>query len=595
MEGACIIRFVWTEGGDAPFIFHLRDLTIDSVAYNGTIVAPETIGVPTDATYHHEVTPTATPAAGDTATVTVFYHGTMTDELGPQRWGGVSSGAGILYAMGVGFANNYVSATQHWMPCYDHPDDKALFTGRFTVIDTMTVASNGLLTDLVDEGGNEETYVWHHEHPASTYLLTFAVGPYAELNVGDAELPMLLYALPADTAMTRRSFAKLPQMVAGFGEYYGDYPFEKVGYVNTPQGAMEHQTMVSYPTSLARSGDSLNLVGAHELAHQWFGDLVSPVDFRHAWLNESFATFSEALWMEVAEGYEGYLARQQGALTSYLGQVAPFEGLLPLYDFPRASPSSNYPATIYEKGAVVVGMLRYQLAESRFFLAMRTYLQRHAYGTASTDDMIAVCEEIYGADLDWFFDQWVRQPGWPIFRITAVPGGAPSRVSVTIEQIQPESHGRYTHVPLELSLVTAGGTIDRIVTVDSMVQTFDMSISGGPLLDLLANQGPSIRTLAQFESINVSSVEDDDDAERTLFRVQPDPVTDRTDVTIVRTGGDDDDVTLRLYDSAGRKISEQEIERFPHSLSVKDLPPGLYMIILEHEDGRHTLTVTVQR
>ena len=152
MSGRSTIRLIWRDTTNRTFGFHLRDLSIDSSFYRShgsdvTIrVDHQTIGVVEDSDYHHEIdiTGRAAPAVGDTAEFVIYYHGSMTDEFGPGSWGGVSRSGTVLYAMGVGFQNNYVSATQHWMPCYDHPSDKATFTGSFRIPAGLSVASNGL-------------------------------------------------------------------------------------------------------------------------------------------------------------------------------------------------------------------------------------------------------------------------------------------------------------------------------------------------------------------------------------------------------------------------------------------------------------------
>ena len=140
MSGRTQITVRWVkEPSEGPFIFHLRldSLVIDSVLYDDQRITATEVGDPSLATYHFEVTPPSTAHSGDVAVVTVVYHGIMTDEYGPGQWGGVSSGGGVLYALGVGINNNYVSTTEHWLACYDHPSDKATFTGTFVVPSVM--------------------------------------------------------------------------------------------------------------------------------------------------------------------------------------------------------------------------------------------------------------------------------------------------------------------------------------------------------------------------------------------------------------------------------------------------------------------------
>ncbi len=594
MSGRCDIRLIWTVAMEDPiFRFHLRDLEIDSIDYRdaGTTtpvrLAHETIGDPNSAEYHHEVVAGGHPAAsGDTATFTIYYHGTMTDEFGPGGWGGVSSSENVLYAMGVGFTNNYVSTTQHWMPCYDHPSDKATFTGTFRAPESMRVASNGLVTGVVDEEDESRTWTWNHTFPAATYLLTFAVADYVEIDLGTPELPMLLFTKRLDSVATRASFERLPEMVSWFSEHFGPYPFEKVGFVNTPQGAMEHQTMVSFPTRLSRRGESLNLSGAHELAHQWFGDLVSPLDFRHAWLNESFATFSEALWLEKDGDFEGYLSGINGNLITYFGSVVSREGVLPLYDFPRASPSTNYPGTIYMKGAVVVGMLRYELGESRFFEAMRSYLDSFAYSTATTEDLQRICEEVSGKDLDFFFDQWVRRPGWPIYEIRRVDGERPGEISLTFEQIQSQEYGTFTGVSVDIGLFTQNGLVNRTVRIDSLEQTFSFDVEDEIEL-ILFNQGPNLRTLAEF-TLLLSGVEEDLRPDGSLpYQL----VTNGTALELrsLLDAASASESRVEVYSTEGGKMVANRIDSFPHVLRTDGLPSGPY--VLQLTDKRRSYSI----
>lgn len=598
MSGTCRITLRWVrDPAEGPFIFHLRllDLVIDSARYDGVAVTPTEVGDETLSTYRFEVVPPASAKRGDTAVVTVFYRGTMTDEYGSGRWGGVSSGGGVLYAMGVGFSNNYVSATQHWIPCYDHPSDKATFTGRFTVPAGMVVASNGLLTDRTTSE-TAETYTWTTNIPTATYLLTFAVANFVELKVGTGVLPMVVYAQPQDTTLTRQSFTLLPEMVEGFVKRFGPYPFEKVGYVNTPQGAMEHQTMVSFPRSLSRTGDSLNTTGAHELAHQWFGDLVSPIDFRHAWLNESFATFCESIWMEELGGFTSYLASQEGKLNDYLGQTAPREGILPLYDFARQSPSSNYPATIYDKGAVVVGMLRYELGDETFFAAMRAFLDRYAYSNAGTDSLIEVCQEVSGRDLSQFFDQWVRRSGWPILQVDVTRKPGISEGNVRIRQVQLPQYGIFRDVPVEIGFLTASGIEYKVLRLNEADQEFDISLSE-PFDDVLINRGPSLRALLQVRDLRTLGVDGNERGRGSvLYRVAPNPLRNASSITVNREGEPPvEAATLRLYDSAGRRIHTESVNRFPHIFTTDSIPSGHYLMQIVEEGHSHIIPIMIER
>ncbi len=593
-KGLCSITILWREAPTSgPFRFHLRDLSVSETRYDGAPLSVTAVGDPTSETYHYEVTAPPGAETGDTAVITIRYEGTMTDEYGSGTWGGVSSSEGMLYAMGVGFKNNYVSSTQHWLPCYDHPSDKATFKGRFKVAKDMVVASNGLVT--ISEEGENTIYEWRHNYPCATYLYTFAVAPLKVLEFGDGTLPMVVYTPPQDTAMTRQSFKLLPRMVQALADRFGPYPFEKVGYVTTPQGSMEHETMVSFAASIARNGDSINPTAAHELAHQWFGDMVSPRDFRDAWLNESFATYCEAVWAEDLGGRPGYLRALETMRVSYINQISAAEGVFPLYDFPRASPSSNYPATIYYKGAVVVGMLRYELGDSIFFAAMRDYLTRYSYGVTTTDSLKAILEAHAGTSLGWFFDQWVNRGGWPILDVsvaTEPTNDTLNRVRLRIRQRQPQEFGLYTNVPVEVGFRSSkGGITYRLVTLTGEEQTFELE-SVPDFTNITLNQGPTLRALLASGKIsgapdNIGSGNSDGPA----FTVSPTPVTAGSPLRISVADPDEcSKIRYELFDTTGSRVADGKGDSCEFTISTDRLPSGEYMLRV----GRGATTQDVQ-
>jgi len=583
MSGVCEMRIQWIgDPASGPFYFHLRDLTIDSVLYDGVPVDAVAEEAPESPVYHYRITPPATAGTGDTAVIRVVYGGEMQHELG-GTWGGVTSSGGTLFALGVGFSNNYVSATQHWLPCYDHPSDKATFHGRFRVMKGMAVASNGVLT-IVPESDSTVIYDWNHDVPCATYLLTFAVDEYVPLDFPGETPPMVVYARPRDTAATRVTFKLLPRMVHAFEQRFVTYPFEKVGYVNTPLGAMEHQTMISFPTSLSRSRDTVNSTGAHELAHQWFGDLVSPLDFTHAWLNESFATYCESAWAEELGGFDAYLKSQEMKANRYINAVAASEGLLPLYNFPRESPSSNYPETIYQKGAVVVGMLRYELGDSVFHEALRDYLTRHAYGSATTDDLRAVLEEHAGRSLGWFFDQWVYGKGWPVLTVRATPlSGALGlqEVEIRIEQIQADSLPTFVNLPVEIGFETIGGGMTyRTVRMNERLMTITMD-SIPEFRSINVNRGPSVRALlratAGLAGIDGSTMVTGSDG--IGFFIRPNPASAGAPLSVEARGFTDcGRIGYELYDSSGRYLKAGVAGDCNFTIPSADLASGSYLL-----------------
>lgn len=600
MSGVCEIRLRWVlDPATSPFYFHLRDLTIDSIYYNGVLTTATASGDPSSPIYHYALTPPSSAKVGDSATVRIVYGGEMSDELGSGFWGGVSSTGGTLFAMGVGFLNNYVSTTQHWLPCYDHPSDKATFRGRFRVKSGKTVASNGLVT-ITPESDTTVIYDWRHNIACATYLLTFAVDDYVALDFPGETPPMVVYSRPADSASTRVTFKLLPAMVRGFEERFGTYPFEKVGYCNTPIGAMEHQTMVSFPTSLSRSRDTVNSTGAHELAHQWFGDLVSPLDFRHAWLNESFATFCESVWAEVLGGYAGYLKSIESEANAYLNSVATREGIIPLYDFPRTPPSSNYPSTIYQKGAVVVGMLRFELGDSIFYAGIHDFLTTYAYGVATTEQLRSKLEAHAGRSLQAFFDQWIYGKGWPMVSIASTRqslGNGLNRVRLTLTQTQPDAQPTFTNLPIEFGFRAENGAYTyRMVRMNSRSEVVELD-SIPDYTTYTVNRGPSVRVL--MKSVNIpASVEanGNQDSGAVTFIVRPNPISKMSHFTVEAHGTTEcGGIQYELFDSSGRRLLLGRTDSCEFPIPTSGFGSGVYVLRFKHHELFHDVPVMITR
>ncbi|MCX7929313.1 MAG: M1 family aminopeptidase [Chlorobi bacterium] len=587
-ESMCSWRVRWRRAPDT-LRFHLRGLEVVRVEYVqfGRAIPVEWFarGTPTDATYHYAVPALPTHHVGDTVLLRITYRGTMTGEppYSGYSWGGVQREGNIVYALGVGFYNNYVSATQHWLACYDHPSDKASFSLAFRVPVSYVVASGGIELPPIDSLG-WRIYRFHSDIPTATYLLTFAALPASVVSVindrSALDVPIVVYARRTDSTATVRNFRLLPQMVRAFEARFGKYPFEKVGYVMTQKGAMEHQTMISYPASLARTTDSINLIAAHELAHQWFGDCVTPLDFRDAWFNESFATFCESLWREQLSGFAAYLNEQQRKISNYLNQYAKpgnpmFEGILPMYDFDRTPPSSNYPHVIYEKGAAVLGMLRWAIGDSVFFVWCRHLLERFRYGNVTIDTLVRTLAAMSGREdfVRRFFDEWIRGKGWPVLAIEALrtPSQHGWKATVHIRQIQADSLGVYTTLPLELSFIGRSDTNHRTVinTAKEMTIEFD---SLGAFTSIALNIGRSVRSLVSLASVPmVSNVEltDNEDA----INIRPIPATSTVWIVLALVP----DESIRIYDVHGAVVATippSQISVF----STEQLASGTYYV-----------------
>lgn len=496
------------------FIFHLEGLKVDGVSSMGKNLDFKAHLEDNPREFHYRVSyPDQT---SDTVEFIISYSGTMTSEINPgMSWGGVSYEELVLYSMGAGLGAPYISTTRHWLPCFDLPQDKATFKGTFIVPNNLKVASNGILTEVNDSDEGKKEFVWEHNYLAATYLLNFAAGPYIILDNFDYKIPIQIFTLAMDSIKSEFAYRRVPEMADCYSSLFGEYPYEKIGYCNTMKGAMEHQTMISFPRSIIINQytykNDNNSTMAHELAHHWFGNMVSPLDFRDTWLNESFANYCEALWEKCREGDSAYLATIIMSKDEYLGNVVKREGVLPLYDYSREKPSSNYPTTIYEKGSVVLGMLYYELEKNGFdFIEIiRNYLNKYKHSNVDTKQFIQLVKDETNLDLDWFYDQWVYNAGW-------------LQLDVEYDDIQNEKYpsrfrliqtqlGRlFENVPVEFSYYINGEEFTFVQPISDSITYIDLGNDINYKIDSIKfNTGKIVVGLFKINNIKViSSVND---------------------------------------------------------------------------------------
>jgi aminopeptidase N len=368
---------------------------------------------------------------------------------------------------------------RYWFPCYDHPSDKATAQLNITVSSEMIAASNGRLLDVTTNPDNTVTYSWQVSYPIATYLISVAITNYVTFShtyrSGPDEMEVVYYVYPELLDLAKIDFANTVPQIEFYSEVFGEYPFfeEKYGMALIPGGtAMEHQTCTSYPARVINGEQAYDWLIAHELAHQWWGDLVTLVDWPEIWLNEGFATYSDALWWEHLYGKAGLKTRMQEFRSILFERYSgPHHAI---HDPPEGY---LFSAIEYEKGAWVLHMLRFVVGEDNFWNILRTYTKKYAYDTVTTDDFKSVCEEIYGEDLDWFFDQWIYEPGYPRYEFSWGISGS-NTVSVFISQTQ-LAYPLFT-MPIELQVVLPSGTVKRTVWVDERVNSFKLTFAESP-------------------------------------------------------------------------------------------------------------------
>ncbi len=552
---------------------HAKFLTIDSILIGGAAIKGP---FASDSNGAYFVT-IPQIANGALFSISTYYHGKGMSEGGSFPWGGVSDSTGMLFAMGVGFSAPYISCTRHWLPCYDLPDDKADSVDFiFLVPDSEVVASNGTFLGVLPTK-TEDGYHWHESNPIATYLLTFATGGFQKLDITNSlSLPFEVYAFAKDTLAIRKEMTTyVAPALAFFDSLYGKYPFEKVGYVMAPFGSMEHQTMITLDPSAINASST---TAQHELSHQWWGDRVTCKTFDDAWLNEGFATFSESLVLERFNGVASYWSKQHSNIAGAIANGS----TIAMYGAPNhTKPRNNYPSPIiYQKGAAVLGMLRYLLGDSLFFHAIRTYGDRHAYSTATSFDLEYDFESATGQDLGWFFNKWVFGTGYPQLKITSHHGG--NDVSIAISQIQDSIKYGFFRLPLIIEARKKGLTERVPIWLDSTSLTQTQVHFGFSPDSIVVDPDGALIKKVVSQTLDVPAGAT---SLRTQLRIKNNPVRNGEIKIGISAGHEIGRVKLDIINETGSLVKSLlsdtlDSRSFEHAYALAGVGPGVYFLKL---------------
>ena len=334
---------------------------------------------------------------------------------------------------------------RYWFPSYDTPNDFRTSELKATVQKPFTVISNGKLMEVKDNGDNTRTFHWKMDTPYSNYLTSIVVGEYTEVKNGDyQDVPIVAYGYPSEAKEVAETTKRVPTMVKFFSEKTGvkyAYPKYAQTMVEDFGGGMENisattqiEEMIHDERELLdEDSDSLQ---SHELAHQWFGDFVTCRDWGQIWLNESFATYFQALWDEESKGKDFFLyndvrSNQQAYLDTWnQGNRHP---IVTKY---YANKDAMFDSYAYPRGGAVLHMLRKHLGDDLFFKSINHYLVSNAHQPVSTEELRIAIEETSGESMDWFFDQWLYRMGHPIFEITKSYDAASKKLTLNVKQTQ---------------------------------------------------------------------------------------------------------------------------------------------------------------
>ncbi|MFC1887355.1 M1 family aminopeptidase, partial [Candidatus Cloacimonadota bacterium] len=309
------------------------------------------------------------------------------------------------------------SGCRWWWPAYDHPWDKAEVDFHITMRDDWLVACNGIRTGIVDNEDGTMTHHWDGSNPMAPHLPCISAANFVEVNQDYEGMLVQNFVTPAQEEDAIVDLQNLPEIIDIFSYLFGDYPFEKYGNAVVPMvtfGAMEHQTMTTLAQYMITGDLSYEATIAHELAHQWFGNCLTPLTWADVWLSEGFATYSEAIYTEEMYGREAMLDYVfQNIQQYYLGWAG--GGGHTVYD-----PTFNnyFNPVQYEKAASILHMLRKTLGDDDFYSVLQTFFQQYYNQCVVTSEFQSVIEEITGEDFSQFFQQWIFEPGIPTYEYT---------------------------------------------------------------------------------------------------------------------------------------------------------------------------------
>lgn len=402
----------------------------------------------------------------------------------------------------------------YWFPVYDHPND--FFTSELTatVEKPLSVISNGKLLDTKDNKDGTRTFHWKIEQPHASYLSSIIVGEYTPISSEYAGIPITTNVYPSEVAEGRISTARLTEMVKFFSEKTGlKYPYAKYAQTTVRDfgGGMENISATTQTDNMihdARTELDQNTDGlqSHELAHQWFGDYLTCRSWADIWLNESFATYFQAMWDEHALGSDDFLYSDIRANQAAYFSAWKQGNRRPIVTKNYANPDAVFDTYAYPRGGAVLHMLRMTLGEDNWWRAIHYYLHKYANQPVETEQFRIAIEESTGQSMDWFFDEWLYKMGHPIFRVTQAYEPSTKKLKLTVQQLQTlDATSQFPQAalfqtPVDIEIGTSSGTrLERVKILPKKEQTFTFSVDSAPLLVNFDYRGTLIKEL-QFEN-----------------------------------------------------------------------------------------------
>ena len=446
----------------------------------------------------------------DTLTLTVSYGGDpLTD---PSGFGGFYTLSNYQYDLGVAFDAIPHSYGRAWFPCFDNFVERSSVEFLVHTNGNRSVYASGALQGVTELGNGERISHWSMDEPIPSYLASVAAGNYVALHdtfpsVSGTNIPVILAALPSDTANMRASFIHLKNAFDTFERWFGPYRWNRVGYVLTSAGAMEHSTNICYP-DFAADGTLINedLI-AHELSHHWFGNLITCATPEEMYFNEGFANFCSQLFIEDLYGELAYKTLVRNNHREVVSATHLRDGgWYALADVPQ---TKTYGETSYKKGADIGRTLRATLGDSLFSLGMKHVFERNAYSAMSSEAVRDSLGVATGTDLTDFYNAWIFQPGGAAFMVdsfSVTPSGALFDTEIHVRQKTRGGADFFQSVPVTITCLGAGGLRHReIMSLSGEQSTFVLQVPFVPVAVRL-NDDERLALSTTVDTVTISSM-----------------------------------------------------------------------------------------
>jgi aminopeptidase N len=387
------------------------------------------------------------------------------------------------------WSQNEPEDAHYWFPSFDFPDDKATSEEFITVQKNQVAIGNGKTLETQNNPDGTVTYHFRMDVRHSTYLTSFAVGDFARLSDKHNDIPLGFYAYRDRERVAGVAFSRTKDMMAMFESLTGvPFPFAKYDQVMV-SGFQEFDGMENVTATTLADNEILfaeytfgrplvETLVSHELAHSWFGDMVTCRNWSELWLNEGFATFMEAVWRERSGGQDAYMKALREDREEYITDDAITKNRHALRNLTAKPDNSLFDATTYQKGGLVLHMLRRTVGDTAFWKGVNIYLNAHKFDSVVSSDLQVAMETASGQNLQYFFDQWVYSPGYPRLEIRQTYDAATQMEKVTVTQTQRAEGGVPVafKFPLELDLTTPNGVIRQTVNISNPTETFDVKV-----------------------------------------------------------------------------------------------------------------------